>query len=453
MAHVLHLVVVKILSPFRSRKTKSKGKAVALQNSSDSERSSNDDEPSRLNDHLDFVSDEEVEDADANEEFELDSDEEAQLERELEQDLPDETEEERRERLSKERAFREVLTKATWLSKQLRFSAQTRSKFKKLCARLLLSLPHSLRRPIDTRWNSMLCMIEDAIRLFPALLVLEEELNVRSSKKLKSSDLKLLRMLSQALMPFRTTTLLFERKQVPMIHEALIYIDLLRDGLVELAGQYSPGHPMRGIARRGIFVLDKYWKISDETPLHRLAVLLHPSFKRDYFAATGWKPAWIKEALDALYEMWNDYYYVETPPGTSPAPLLAPTSSGTIHTSSFFSKPKSYVARKPNPIEAYLNAPRVLSPEGQPIDGFQHWSRAKLAGEEHDGLTNLALDVLSCPATSVDVERAFRSSGLQVSALRHNLGSARLGQLAALGLWSKADLVPDGLLKDRKVRE
>ncbi|KAE8246600.1 hypothetical protein A4X06_0g4948 [Tilletia controversa] len=58
----------------------------------------------------------------------------------------------------------------------------------------------------------------------------------------------------------------------------------------------------------------------------------------------------------------------------------------------------------------------------------------------------MAMDVFSCPATSVDVERLFSRAGRVVSPLRHKLKAAKIAQLVTVGKWFVEGSVPDDLL-------
>ncbi|CAD6958427.1 unnamed protein product [Tilletia controversa] len=76
------------------------------------------------------------------------------------------------------------------------------------------------------------------------------------------------------------------------------------------------------------------------------------------------------------------------------------------------------------------------------------------------GLTALALDVFSAPATSVDVERLFSKAGRHVTPLRHRLKAVKLGQMVTLGGWFREGWVPTDCLgtylndeRDKKLME
>ncbi|KNE91360.1 hypothetical protein PSTG_15225 [Puccinia striiformis f. sp. tritici PST-78] len=59
-----------------------------------------------------------------------------------------------------------------------------------------------------------------------------------------------------------------------------------------------------------------------------------------------------------------------------------------------------------DPFDMWLRGGLVLN-DGNPVNPLKWWMKQKRTGNTHGGLVHMALDVLSCPATSVNVERAF----------------------------------------------
>ncbi|EIW51355.1 uncharacterized protein TRAVEDRAFT_101781, partial [Trametes versicolor FP-101664 SS1] len=48
-----------------------------------------------------------------------------------------------------------------------------------------------------------------------------------------------------------------------------------------------------GLAKR---TLNKYYELSDSSEAYRIAMILHPSFKKAYFEQAAWLPEWIETA-------------------------------------------------------------------------------------------------------------------------------------------------------------
>lgn len=68
-----------------------------------------------------------------------------------------------------------------------------------------------------------------------------------------------------------------------------------------------------------------------------------------------------------------------------------------------------------NPVQQWLDE----KPLNYKVEPLQWWVERHKRGDKQKGLTQLAMDVLSIPATSVDVERLFSSGGLIVTTRRH----------------------------------
>ena len=80
------------------------------------------------------------------------------------------------------------------------------------------------------------------------------------------------------------------------------------------------------------------------------------------------------------------------------------------------------------------------------VDALAWWWTQKRMGITHSGLTDLALDVFSAPATSVDVERLFSKAGHHITPLRHRLKAEKLRHMVSLGGWFREGWVPQDLL-------
>jgi hypothetical protein len=109
---------------------------------------------------------------------------------------------------------------------------------------------------------------------------------------------------------------------------------------------------------------------------------------------------------------------------------------------------------------------RARGGKTKPVNPLAWWYTQRMAGEEHDGLTQMALDVLTIPgeyyntkyrtptnlplylATSVEVERAFSFVSHLVSKRRHRMAVYTIQTTATVGAYSRADLIPTGMLSD-----
>ena len=77
-------------------------------------------------------------------------------------------------------------------------------------------------------------------------------------------------------------------------------------------------------------------------------------------------------------------------------------------------------------------------------DPIQYW-RDRV--DQYPRLSRMALDVMTVPAMSAEVERLFSAVGLMVTPLRNRLHASTIGLIQTLRSWLKAGII-DGLNLD-----
>ncbi|KAE9398591.1 hypothetical protein BT96DRAFT_821741, partial [Gymnopus androsaceus JB14] len=55
--------------------------------------------------------------------------------------------------------------------------------------------------------------------------------------------------------------------------------------------------PIRHALSMGKKTLNKYYTLTDDSDIYRMAMVLHLSLKLDYFRNAGWMDAWIQDAI------------------------------------------------------------------------------------------------------------------------------------------------------------
>ncbi|PLW28931.1 hypothetical protein PCANC_26671 [Puccinia coronata f. sp. avenae] len=89
-------------------------------------------------------------------------------------------------------------------------------------------------------------------------------------------------------------------------------------------------------------------------------------------------------------------------------------------------------------------AGRLILNGTDPVNPLQWWIQQKASGNNHGGLVHMALDVLSCAATSVDVKRAFSFGRNYVSSKRHRLAHGSVTHGMTVAFYSKNKLIKEG---------
>ncbi|GAA5993817.1 hypothetical protein JCM10908_003533, partial [Rhodotorula pacifica] len=95
----------------------------------------------------------------------------------------------------------------------------------------------------------------------------------------------------------------------------------------------------------------------------------------------------------------------------------------------------------------------VVSLNGDAVDALAWWGSEREQGREWGGLTEMALDLFTCPVSSVAVERAFSFGRHVVSEKRHRLSGKTISRTMTVAAWGKAGWIPDGLLAKAKKAE
>lgn len=95
---------------------------------------------------------------------------------------------------------------------------------------------------------------------------------------------------------------------VPLVHEVIPIIDSLTAHFNTVIDNKKLNTVVRAAALRGLIMLNKYYAKTDESVVYRIAMMLHPAYKLDYFAKAKWEVTWITEAKRVITEVWlRDY--------------------------------------------------------------------------------------------------------------------------------------------------
>ncbi|KAA1088533.1 hypothetical protein PGTUg99_033119 [Puccinia graminis f. sp. tritici] len=262
---------------------------------------------------------------------------------------------------------------------------------------------------------------------------------------LDQSDLDLARDLAKVLNLFHKITLQISKSGSARLSNIVIFIDQITDHLSTIISDSNYPPALRNACRVGLKITNKYYSLTDTSPLYRIAILLHPSFKDEYFKLAKWEPEWIAEAIRLAFEMWVSNY---KPRPITPA-SSAPTTSSKPITLTLASLGRAASAcggeNSSDAFDMWLTGGLVLN-GNDPVNPLKWWMEQKRSGNSHGGLVHMALDVLGCPATSVDVERAFSFGRDYDSAKRHRLNSCSISRGMTVAFYSKNSKIKEGTL-------
>ncbi|QRW10264.1 DNA polymerase [Ceratobasidium sp. AG-Ba] len=301
-----------------------------------------------------------------------------------------------------------TLWKLAYFAKKIRFSPYAKKAFVAACIELEIKGARNLRRDQKTRWNSTGNMTSDGERTFPAILKVQRDprLRIKRHYRFVEGDLVHIQVLNRLFSTFTVVTDVMSRSEVPMLADVTIHFDLLdyvfgqfcEDGKLPLYARHA--------ADRARCKLNEYYSKTDTSDVYRFAILCHPSMRAKYMRMSGWRTNWIENALDALVALYERHYKS----GSAPAdPSMSTSGVSQFGYSSFASRLYGQEVGNTNasrcPVRDFVNAPivpPVPDEHGNPVlcNPLAWWYSQRVAGNEWGGFTQLALDVLSMPASA-----------------------------------------------------
>jgi hypothetical protein len=162
-------------------------------------------------------------------------------------------------------------------------------------------------------------------------------------------------------------------------------------------------------------------------------IVLHLQYKSNYFIKAKWPLDWIKGAEELLREQWELNY---KPATAAPAESHLKTTSTANKYFAELDMMGLDIPGSADPITDWLSTPAITTV----TDPLEFWAKMEVGGHP---LARMALDFMSAPAASTDVEHAFSHGGLTVSKMRHSLSDQSVRMATVLGSWSQlSELVP-----------
>ncbi|PLW37109.1 hypothetical protein PCANC_19013 [Puccinia coronata f. sp. avenae] len=186
---------------------------------------------------------------------------------------------------------------------------------------------------------------------------------------INKDDLDLARHLIEVLQPFYEITLQVSIRGAARISDIVVFIDQITNHLSSCIYDKRAEYPaaLRNACCAGIQLTNKYYTLTDCSPLYRVAMVLHPSFKDEYFKLAKWPPQWIDEAIRLTRKMWETYY--KPPP--VPTNNQPPSSSTRPQTGVLAGLASASEARgastSTNPLTTWLSGGLSLTSEGQTL--------------------------------------------------------------------------------------
>ncbi|KAE8209774.1 hypothetical protein CF327_g6278 [Tilletia walkeri] len=351
-----------------------------------------------------------------------------------------------------------------WFARKLRYNYRLRSSFQETCALFKLPKPHTLIRDVATRWNSTFEMVERGLVLWEAIITWQEAnqklipVKFRLQRAHKTSFTNLVKLLQ----PLSRATSKFSSKTSPALADVVGTFEELDASYSAFEEDENLPTAWREAAKRASAVCATYYGLADDTKAYYLAVLLHPNMRPKFMRIMKWEKEWIQKAVDTLKDVHRSRYKKDEQEPDSNTQSQDVDGQTDSQKRKARKKELSFVEQRLQQAEEEDSEPDVdpldewckgkLCPvtlvKGKLVDPLAWWNDQKRIGCEHGGLTDLALDLFSAPATSVDVERLFSKAGHHITPLRHRIKAVKLGQMVTVGAWHRENWVPEDLLSN-----
>ncbi|KJA12993.1 hypothetical protein HYPSUDRAFT_152090 [Hypholoma sublateritium FD-334 SS-4] len=127
--------------------------------------------------------------------------------------------------------------------------------------------------------------------------------------RLTEEEWDLLREISPLLDIFLYATKKISARRIPLIQDVIPYIDIITNDLVsDFIDNNFVSLVVRHAAHRGYLMLNKYYSLTDDSSVYRIAMILHPKYKTKYFVDAGWEHLWIQVAEELVCSEWRANY-------------------------------------------------------------------------------------------------------------------------------------------------
>ena len=267
------------------------------------------------------------------------------------------------------------------------------------------------------RWNSACEMIERAFQVKDALQLYQEHFRCSGNDRLDSRDclsaddwqelrdlLKLLRPMKEASLKIQAVA---KDGQNGALWQSLSILDWLLSTIEDLKRTLPRNH-FRACVNLGWKKLDKYYALSDATPAYRLAIFLHPCFKRRWYKR-HWmdKASWLESADEVIDRAWQDAKRRRPNEVTVSSPKQQEMDASDSYNHDIDDDTDN------DELARYLREERALQGT-RPLTWWrEHHHRFPL-------LRHLAFEVLAAPLSSCADERIFSMAGDVVNDERPN---------------------------------
>jgi hypothetical protein len=275
-----------------------------------------------------------------------------------------------------------------------------------------LSQGRNLVRDNSTRWNSWYKMISTATKLKAAINVYCIQYQENQEDLLSLEDWKDLQKVEDFLLFFHDATLSTESRGAT-IERVLPTMDFLLEKFEEAKCVYAKDIFMGPCCNSGWAKLNKYYSLTERSPVYVAALVLCPQWKWEYIEG-NWPESWQLDCKKKMRDFWESEYRSTA---ISVPRQLSESAKRTQNTFAQWRQQRERSSIDIDEYTKYLQAP--VLPE---VTDPRSWWLEATQQKTYPALSIMALDILSIPAMSAEPERLFSGAGITITDRRNKLG-------------------------------
>jgi hypothetical protein len=294
--------------------------------------------------------------------------------------------------------------------------------------------------PNDTRWNSWATMIEDAFQVRPAVTQYIADHPNLHHLEISLSDWQALDEAYRFMSPFKEACKQCEGDSVTL-DQVITDMDIIVKHFETMKAKHANKTPLLSSITTAWYVFDKYYKLTDETPLYAAAVLLHPFYRKQYLDE-HWRRSWIEPSITRARDLWKDEYAARDAGGSDNSKEEATAAEAERQEEPSFFQLQRRLLQRPRSSEDEFDR-FIKGQQLQPADPLSWWLEPTQQ-RTYPRLSQMAIDVLSAPSMSAESERVWSMAKKTIAIDRRNLSSESLAQSECMKSWIHHGFADEG---------
>lgn len=207
-------------------------------------------------------------------------------------------------------------------------------------------------------------------------------------------------------------------------------MDFLLEKLEQAKVQYKEDEFLGPCCNASWDKLEKYYSLTDRSPVYIAALILCPQWKWTYFEE-NWPTEWVETARGTIEDLWESQYKPISTTFTSNQEI-EPVKN---HFLKWRANKKGGTQLAQDEYQQYIRCACIDIPDSDP----RSWWLEPTQRKTYPHLSIMALDILSIPAMSAEPERLFSSAKITITDRRGRLGIESIEAIECLKSWLRKD--------------